>query len=110
MPTSLALNQRRAAAVSRGVGTAMTGFAERAANAELWDADGRRYIDFAAGIAVLNTGHCHPKVIAAVRAQLECHTHTAFQVMAYEPYIALCERLNARLGAGTVTALSFRLG
>ena len=95
MPTSLALNQRRAAAVSRGVGTAMTGFAERAANAELWDADGRRYIDFAAGIAVLNTGHCHPKVIAAVRAQLECHTHTAFQVMAYEPYIALCERLNA---------------
>ena len=95
MPASHTLNQRRAAAVSRGVGTAMTGFAGRAANAELWDADGRRYIDFAAGIAVLNTGHCHPKVTAAVRAQLERYTHTAFQVMAYEPYIALCERLNA---------------
>ena len=63
--------------------------------AELWDAEGKRYVDFAGGIAVLNTGHRHPKVMAAVKAQLEAYTHTAFQVVAYEPYVALAERLNA---------------
>lgn len=52
-------------------------------------------MDFASGIGVLATGHCHPRVIAAVREQLECFTHTAFQVMAYEPYVLLAERLNA---------------
>ena len=61
----------------------------------MWDADGGRYIDFAGGIAVLNVGHRHPRVIAAVRDQLDRYTHTAFQVAAYEPYVALCERLNA---------------
>src|SRR3546814_17748119 len=70
-------------------------FAARAENAELWDADGRRHVDFAGGIAVLNVGHRHPKVVAAVREQLDLYTHTAFQVTAYEPYVALAERLNA---------------
>src|SRR3546814_20145751 len=69
-------------------------FAARAENAELWDADGRRYVDFASGIAVLNVGHGHPKVLAAVRDQLDHYQHTAFQVVAYEPYVALAERLN----------------
>ena len=64
-------------------------------NAELWDVEGRRYIDFCAGIAVLNTGHRHPQVIEAVARQLEQVTHTCFQVIAYEPYVALAERLNA---------------
>lgn len=94
MPASN-LQERRAAAVARGVGTALPGFAARALNDEIHDTDGRRYIDFASGIAVLNTGHGHPKVLAAVHAQLERFSHTAFQVMAYEPYVALCERLNA---------------
>src|SRR5690606_19660770 len=89
------LLQRRDAAIPRGVGTAMTAFADRAENAELWDVEGRRYVDFAGGIAVLNVGHRHPKVMAAVRDQLERFTHTAFQVNAYEPYVALAERLNA---------------
>jgi len=89
------LQQRRDAAIPRGVATAMTLFAARADNAELWDVEGRRYVDFAGGIAVLNVGHRHPKVMAAVREQLDCYTHTAFQVAAYEPYIALAERLNA---------------
>lgn len=89
------LAARRAAAVARGVGHATTLFADRAENAELWDADGNRFIDFAGGIAVLNTGHRHPKVQAAALAQMNAFTHTAFQVVPYEPYIALAERLNA---------------
>jgi 4-aminobutyrate aminotransferase/(S)-3-amino-2-methylpropionate transaminase len=95
MSANADLLHRRQAAVPRGVSVATPVFADRAENAELWDVEGRRYIDFAGGIAVLNTGHRHPKVIAAVQAQLERFTHTAFQVSAYEPYIELCERLNA---------------
>jgi len=90
---------RREAAVARGVSLAHPVFVERAENALLWDADGRRYVDFAGGIAVLNTGHRHPKVLEAVRAQLEKVTHTCFQVTGYEPYVELCERLN-RLAPG----------
>ncbi len=96
MPTTNAsLAARRDAAVARGVAHATSLYAARAENAELWDVEGRRYIDFAGGIAVLNTGHRHPKVMRAVAAQLECFTHTAFQVVPYEPYIALAERLAA---------------
>lgn len=89
------LAARRSAAVARGVGVATQVYAERAENAEIWDAEGRRYIDFAAGIAVVNTGHRHPKVMAAVRDQLEKFTHTCHQVAPYENYVALAERLNA---------------
>jgi 4-aminobutyrate aminotransferase/(S)-3-amino-2-methylpropionate transaminase len=94
MTNNSSLQARRVAAVPRGVGTAYPVFASRAEGSELWDVDGNRYIDFAGGIAVLNTGHRHPKVIAAVRQQLDSYTHTAFQIVPYEPYIALCERLN----------------
>jgi 4-aminobutyrate aminotransferase/(S)-3-amino-2-methylpropionate transaminase len=94
MPTNAELLERRNSAVPRGVGHATPIYAARAENAEVWDVEGKRYIDFAGGIGVLNTGHRHPKVMAAVQAQLERFTHTAFQVMAYEPYIALAERLN----------------
>jgi len=96
MTTNSDLLARRTAAVPRGVATATPIFAERAENARLWDVEGREYIDFAGGIAVLNTGHRHPKVIEAVHAQLDRVTHTAFQVCAYEPYIELAEKLNAR--------------
>jgi 4-aminobutyrate aminotransferase/(S)-3-amino-2-methylpropionate transaminase len=95
MPTNAELHRRRQAAVPRGVSNALSVYAARALNAELWDVEGRRYIDFAAGIAVLNVGHSHPKVRAAVAAQLEQFSHTAFQVTPYESYIALAERLNA---------------
>ncbi|MES1989881.1 MAG: 4-aminobutyrate--2-oxoglutarate transaminase [Pseudomonadota bacterium] len=98
-PTSKSTNKdlqvRRESAVPRGVSTATSIFAARAENAELWDVEGHRFVDFAGGIAVLNTGHRHPKVIAAVEAQLKAYTHTAFQVVAYEPYIELAEKLNA---------------
>ncbi len=95
MTDNAALLARRTAAVPRGVSTATPIFIDRAENAEIWDVEGRRYIDFAGGIAVLNTGHRHPKVMAAAHAQLERFTHAAFQVTAYEPYVALAERLNA---------------
>ncbi len=95
MTSNSALQARRVAAVPRGVGTAYPVFASRAEGSEIWDVEDNRYIDFGGGIAVVNTGHRHPKVIAAVRAQLDHYTHTAFQIVPYEPYIALCERLNA---------------
>src|SRR5580700_2685789 len=95
MSSNSELLARRMAAVPRGVSTATPVFAARAENAEIWDAEGRRYIDFAGGIAVLNTGHRHPKVMRAVYDQLERFTHAAYQVTAYEPYVALAERLNA---------------
>ena len=86
---------RRQVAVPRGVGQSHSIFVARAENAELWDVEGRRYIDFAGGIAVLNTGHCNAAVIDAVKAQLDLYTHTCFQVVAYEPYVELAERINA---------------
>ncbi len=111
MSQNALLLSRRVAAVPQGVATATPLFAERAENAELWDADGARYIDFAGGIAVLNVGHCHPRVIAAVRDQLDLYTHTAFQVVAYEPYVALCERLNALAPiAGPAKTILFTTG
>ncbi len=85
--TAHSLPERRAAAISRGVGITTQIYAERAENAEVWDIEGNRYIDFAAGIAVVNTGHRHPKVMAAVRDQLDRFTHTCHQVVPYENYI-----------------------
>ena len=95
--TNESLMQRRTAAVPRGVGQIHPIFADRAQNATVTDVEGREFIDFAGGIAVLNTGHLHPKVIAAVQEQLTKLTHTCFQVLAYEPYVELCEKINARV-------------
>lgn len=89
------LMRRRAEALPRGVGQAHPLFASKSLNAEIWDVEGRRYIDFVAGIAVVNTGHCHPQVIAAAQAQLANFSHTCFQVVAYDGYLKLAERLNA---------------
>lgn len=92
---------RRNDAISRGVGMQTQIYVDKALNSEVWDIEGNRYIDFAAGIAVVNTGHRHPKVMAAVQAQLERFTHTCHQVLPYENYIHLAERLNAAVpGAG----------
>ncbi|HQT67214.1 MAG: 4-aminobutyrate--2-oxoglutarate transaminase [Rhodospirillales bacterium 20-60-12] len=88
------LQARREAAVPRGVGNTHQIFTAHAENAEMWDVEGKRYVDFAGGIAVLNTGHRHPKIMAAVAEQLSHFTHTCFQVTQYESYIALAEKLN----------------
>ncbi|MBJ6987774.1 4-aminobutyrate--2-oxoglutarate transaminase [Devosia sp. MC521] len=95
MSANTDLQTRRLEAIPRGLANAFPVYVERAENSELWDKEGKRYIDFAGGIAVLNTGHRHPKVVAAVSAQLDAFTHTAFQILPYEPYVAVCERLNA---------------
>src|SRR5262245_53513055 len=92
--TNEALHRRRASAVPRGVSNLLAVYADHARNAELWDVEGRRYIDFASGIAVLNTGHVHPKMQAAVTEQLAKLSHACFQVTPYETYISLAERLN----------------
>jgi 4-aminobutyrate aminotransferase/(S)-3-amino-2-methylpropionate transaminase len=90
-----ALMARRSQVIARGVGQAHPIFVARGRNAELWDVEGRRYLDFAGGIAVLNTGHSHPQIVAAVKEQLDLYSHTCFQVLAYEPYVELAERLIA---------------
>ncbi|ESY02838.1 MULTISPECIES: 4-aminobutyrate--2-oxoglutarate transaminase [unclassified Mesorhizobium] len=95
MTKNASLHARRGAAIPRGIANAFPVYPQRAEGSEIWDVEGHRFIDFAGGIAVLNTGHRHPKVMAAVARQLEAYTHTAFQVLPYEPYIEVCERLNA---------------
>lgn len=86
--------ERRNTAIARGVGMQTQVYAAKAKNSEVWDVEGTRYIDFAAGIAVVNTGHCHPKIVEAVNTQLGNFTHTCHQVLPYENYIHLAERLN----------------
>lgn len=90
------LLQRKAQATPRGVGVMCDFFIDHAKNAELWTTDGKRYIDFAGGIGVLNTGHLHPKVQAAVAAQLQNFSHTCYQVVPYASYISLAEKINQR--------------
>jgi 4-aminobutyrate aminotransferase len=94
MSKSADLKARKSAAVANGVSTKGI-YVAKAENAEIWDADGKRFIDFAAGIAVVNTGHRHPKVMAAVAAQAQLFAHTCFHVLSYESYVHLAERLNA---------------
>ena len=87
-------HQRRLSATPRGVGVMCNFFAQSAQNATLTDVEGNEYIDFAAGIAVLNTGHRHPRMVAAVEQQLQQFTHTAYQIVPYESYVSLAEKLN----------------
>ena len=102
---------RRGEAVVRGVASVYPVFVERAEGARLWDVEGREYLDFAAGIGTLNLGHRHPRVVAAVREQLGLFTHTCFQVVQYEGYVALAERLNALIpGAGPKRTLLLNSG
>jgi 4-aminobutyrate aminotransferase/(S)-3-amino-2-methylpropionate transaminase len=85
--------------VPRGLVTAHPLVIDRAQGAELWDVDGKRYLDFVGGIGVLNIGHNHPKVVAAVQAQLQKVSHACFQVVAYKPYLDLAQRLCEMIGA-----------
>lgn len=88
------LNDRRIKATPKGIGVMCDWYVTKAKNATLWDKEGREFIDFAAGIAVLNVGHCHDKVINAAKKQLDAFTHTAYQVTPYESYIKLAEKIN----------------
>lgn len=84
--------------VPRGIATAHPVVAARAEGAELWDVDGKRYLDFVGGIGVLNVGHSHPRVVEAVRRQVGEISHASFQVVAYEAYIEVARRLNKMIG------------
>ena len=99
-PTAEERLQSRVRNVPRGVLTAHPLVVERAEGGVLWDVEGRRYLDFVGGIGVMNVGHNHPRVVAAVESQLRRVTHTAFQVAAYDPYLVLAERLNKLVGKG----------
>lgn len=100
MDSNSSLWNRLQAAVPRGVSVSLPVFAASAENAEIRDVEGRRYIDFAGGIGVLNIGHRHPRVLAAVERQMQAITHACFQVTPYESYVRLAERLN-ELAPGT---------
>ncbi|WP_196158561.1 4-aminobutyrate--2-oxoglutarate transaminase [Reinekea sp. G2M2-21] len=89
------LQERKVAAVARGMGNMYSAYVTKAKNAEVWDADGNRYIDFGTGIAVCNTGHSHPKIVAAVQAQVANFSHTCVMVNPYEQAVELAEKLNA---------------
>jgi 4-aminobutyrate aminotransferase/(S)-3-amino-2-methylpropionate transaminase len=97
--------------VPRGVTTAHPMVADHAKGSELWDVDGKRFIDFAGGIGVMNVGHNHPRVMEAVRAQVDRVTHTAFQVVVYESYLRLAQRLcEAAPMSGPTKAIFFSTG
>ena len=93
-PTNSEWQGRKLAAVARGQGNIAPVYIDRALNAEMWDVEGKRYIDFGTGIAVCNTGHSHPAVVAAVKEQLERFSHTCVMVTPYESAVRLAERLN----------------
>ncbi len=95
MPSSEDLRKRRAAAVARGVSSVLSSYVDTAGGGTLTDVDGRAWIDFASGIAVTNVGNAAPRVVAAVRDQVERFTHTCFMVAPYESYVAVCEQLIA---------------
>lgn len=94
MASNVELWKRREAAVPRGVGSMHQRFFASGNNSEIVDAEGKRYVDFATGIAVCNTGHGHPRITAAVKAQLDKFSHCSFQVTPYESYVELAEKLN----------------
>jgi 4-aminobutyrate aminotransferase/(S)-3-amino-2-methylpropionate transaminase len=95
-PTNADWQARKLAAIARGQGNAAAVYVERARNAELWDVEGRRYIDFATGIAVCNTGHSHPRVVEAVKEQVGRFSHTCVMITPYDSAVRLAEELNAR--------------
>ena len=108
--SNAAWQQRKQNAFSRGVGNIFQVFIERAKNAELWDIEGKRYIDFGAGIAVVNTGHSHPQIVAAVQAQVEKFSHTCLTVSPYTSAIELAERLNEVVPIANARSAFFSTG
>ena len=110
-PTSpFATAAARAEHVARGVAETHPIFVARAEGARVWDTEGREYLDFIGGIGVLNTGHRHPRVMEAVRRQLDAFTHTCFQVASYDGYVELAARLNRLVGGGPNKTLLLTTG
>jgi 4-aminobutyrate aminotransferase / (S)-3-amino-2-methylpropionate transaminase / 5-aminovalerate transaminase len=95
MTTSEELGKRRNVAVSRGLSSMLSSYVDHASGGTLTDVDGREWVDFGSGIAVTSVGNAAPKVVEAVRAQVERFTHTCFMIAPYESYVAVCEQLNS---------------
>ena len=95
MRTNQDIELRRDQAVAKAIAYSSTFIADKAQNAEVWDVEGKRYIDFCGGIGCQNVGHRHEKIVSAIKAQLDTLTHTCFQVTPYESYIELAEKLNS---------------
>ncbi len=108
--SNASLQERKARAFARGMGNIFPIFVDHARNAELWDVEGRRYIDFGAGIAVLNTGHCHPDIVAAVKAQVDAFSHTCVMVNPYATAVELAERLNELAPIGDARTIFMSTG
>jgi 4-aminobutyrate aminotransferase/(S)-3-amino-2-methylpropionate transaminase len=85
---------RKEDAIARGEGNIAPVYIERALGSELWDVEGKRYIDFGTGIAVCSAGHSHPKIVAAVTEQLQKFSHTCVMVTPYDSAVRLAEKLN----------------
>ena len=101
MTTNAELQERKNKAFARGFGNIHQIYADRAENAEFWDVEGKRYVDFAGGIAVTGTGHCNPRITEAVKAQLDRFSHTCAMVNPYESLVALAEKLTDKFpGSG----------
>ena len=103
MSKSQELLERRKKVVANGVGVFNTATVKEARGAIIIDEDGRELIDFAGGIGVVNAGHCPPPVVEAIREQAGKYIHTSFNVVTYEPYIELCEKLAEILPHGEHT-------
>lgn len=110
MSNTQTLLDRRAAAVATSAATTHQICAARAEGSELVDVDGKHYVDFAAGIAVMNLGHRHPAVTEAIKGQLDSYAHVGFPVLSYEPYIAVCEELNRRAPIADARSALFTTG
>jgi 4-aminobutyrate aminotransferase / (S)-3-amino-2-methylpropionate transaminase / 5-aminovalerate transaminase len=110
MSSPYAIAAARAEHVARGVAETHPFFIARAEGSKVWDTGGREYLDFIGGIGVQNTGHCHPRVVAAAKDQLDRLIHTCFQVASYEPYVALAARLNALVAGGPNKTLLLTTG
>lgn len=105
--TNKDLQARRQAVVPNGLATAFPIFADKAQNAELWDVEGNRYLDFIGGISVLNTGHSHPKIVKAVSEQVKKFSHTAANIVMYPGYIELAEKLAKSVPGDTPKKVAF---
>ena len=107
MATNSELQQRKDSVLARGFANLLPVFADRAVNAEIWDVEGKRYVDFAGGIAVTGTGHCNPRITAAVKAQLDRFSHTCAMVTPYESMVRLAEKLTEVLPGSDPKKVAF---
>lgn len=107
MSQNESIHTRRQNAIPNGLASAFPIYAAKAKNTELWDVDGNRYLDFIGGISVVNTGHCNPKIIDAVKQQIDKFSHTAANIVMYESYVELAEKLNKAVPGDTPKKTAF---